>query len=243
MALKTRSFSSVASKLMRLRDMCLVPRKSRLTLKNALRRWRHKEIASVIDVGASDGRWSRQAMQCFPHAKYLLIEAQAEPHAEALREFEERHANVDVVLAAAGDREGEIHFDASSPLGGQASETPFAENSIAVPMVTIDSAVRARGLKPPYLLKLDTHGFEQPIFEGAAETLRQANLVIVEAYNFRLSAGCLKFHELCGYLEAKGFRCLDLFDVMHRPGDGALWQFDLAFAPAGAPEFESNEFE
>src|SRR5687767_8403508 len=220
--MKTRSLTSVVNKFLRLRDMCLVPRKSRLILKNALRRWRHKEIATVIDVGASDGRWSRQAMQFFPEAEYLLIEAQAEAHAEALAEFEERHANVVVVLAAAGDRHGEIHFDATSPLGGQASETPFAENSIAVPMVTIDSVVRERGLKAPYLLKLDTHGFEQPIFEGAAETLRQANLVIVEAYNFRLSSSCLRFHELCGYLEGKGLRCLDLFDVMHRPGDGAL---------------------
>src|SRR5258706_13745129 len=32
------------------------------------------EIASVIDLGASDGKWSLQAMRHFPHARYLLFE-------------------------------------------------------------------------------------------------------------------------------------------------------------------------
>ena len=33
-----------------------------------------------------------------------------------------------------------------------------------------------------------------------------------------------------------------LADPMRRPGDGALWQMDLAFAPAGSPLFASNRY-
>ena len=89
---------------------------------------------------------------------------------------------------------------------------------------------------------LDTHGFEVPIFEGAAETLARTGLIVVEVYNFKISPEALRFHELCAYLEGKGFRCVDILDVMHRPCDGALWQMDLIFARADRPEFANNEY-
>ncbi len=113
---------------------------------------------------------------------------------------------------------------------------------VEVPAITVDALLRDRGLPPPYLLKLDTHGFEVPILEGAAESLRQTQLVVVEAYNFRIENESLLFHEMCGYMGGKGFRCIDLCDPMHRPKDGALWQFDLFFLPAAREEFTSNRY-
>jgi FkbM family methyltransferase len=45
---------------------------------------RDLEIGTVIDVGASDGRWSDVCAKHYPDAHYLLIEAQ-DPHEEALK--------------------------------------------------------------------------------------------------------------------------------------------------------------
>jgi FkbM family methyltransferase len=222
--------------------MSAVPRGGRLTLETALERWSHRTIGSVIDVGASDGRWTRQTLRFFPQARYLLIEAQAGPHEQKLARLAAAHRNVEYVIAAAGEREGRLHFDASDPLGGIASDRPFAAHSIEVPAVTVDAAVAARKLPPPYLLKLDTHGYEAPIFRGAERTLAHTSLIIVEVYNFTLCDGALRFPELCGFLAARGFRPLDLFDVLHRPGDGALWQFDLLLGRASDAEFRSDEF-
>jgi hypothetical protein len=44
------------------------------------------EINTVIDVGASDERWSDRCMAHYPDAKYLLIEAQR-LHKESLERF------------------------------------------------------------------------------------------------------------------------------------------------------------
>jgi FkbM family methyltransferase len=213
------------------------------SLRGALRRQRQVPIGSVIDVGASTGLWSAKAMQFFACARYLLIEAQAQVHGTALEAFCAANGNAEFVLAAAGPRRGVIHFDASDPFSGQASDTPYAENNLEVPVTTIDHEIAVRRLPPPYLIKLDTHGFELPILEGAAAALAQTNLLIVEVYNYRLSQHCLRFHEMCAYLEERGFRCDDLFDVMRRPKDSSLWQMDMVFIPATSPRFADCRYQ
>jgi FkbM family methyltransferase len=210
----------------------------------AMKRRADVVVETVIDVGASTGRWSERMMQHYPAAKYLLVEAQEAPHREALQLFRASHANVQYELCAAGDRDGEIYFDASSPIGGAASNTPFARNNIVVRMARLDTLVRQNALRGPFLLKLDTHGFEVPILEGAAESvLPQASMLIIEAYNFTLRPGALRFHELCGYLEKRNLRCADMFDVMLRPVDQVIWQMDMVFLPSAHPVFELNEFD
>ncbi len=214
----------------------------RATMSEALRAAaaRHT-VRTVIDVGASNGMWSALARPYFPEARFFLIEAQAKAHAAALEAYVAGHPGAEYVLAAAGPREGEIHFEANDPFGGVASETPTGVNDIVVPAVTVDAEVSRRKLPPPYLLKLDTHGFELPILAGAVATLARSELLVIEAYNYTLRPGALRFHELSQHLEATGFRCLDLVDQTYRP-DGALWQFDMFFARADAPEYARSSF-
>jgi FkbM family methyltransferase len=206
----------------------------------ALSRRRH-QFNSVIDVGASDGRWSSLAMRSFPDATYLLIEAN-KAHESSLVRFSATHHNARFVLAAAGDAEGEIHFDATDSYLGQATHSPGGTGAATVPMTTIDREVASRMLRPPYLIKLDTHGFEVPILNGASETLRDTEAIVIECYNFRISPECLLFFEMCEYLGRLGFRCADLVDPRHRPYDQTLWQIDLVFLKGNSREFSYSEF-
>jgi FkbM family methyltransferase len=215
---------------------------SPFSLAGALRRACKTPVRTVIDIGASDGRWSKEAMDAFPGASYLLIEAQQGPHEVGLRKFCQEHPNAKYVLAAAGERTGTIHFDGSDPFGGVASETPCGANDIEVLVTTIDTQVEQRRLEAPFLIKLDTHGFEVPILKGAAQSLKSTNMLIIEAYNFKLCDGCLRFHELCAYMDGLGFRCSDIFDVYHRPRDDFLWQMDMVFVPNTRGEFQYNAY-
>lgn len=214
-----------------------------VSLSAALKRCKARglNIETIIDIGASDGRWSLVAREYFPQAFCLLIEAQ-DGHKVALEKLKKRDTHIDYLIAAAGDRNGEIFFDADDLFGGLASKTPVGKRCVSVPMVTIDEEVLHRTLSPPYLIKLDTHGFELPILEGAKETLASASLVIIETYNFRLTADSLKFHEMCSYMESVGFSCVDIVQPMHRPLDKALWQLDLLFIPSSNPVFSSNSY-
>lgn len=213
------------------------------TLDAALQRTaiRKTPINTVIDVGASNGCWSNHLRNYYPQASYLLIEANPY-HQEALEKVKTNYKNIDYVLAAAGNTEGEIYFDGTDPFGGLASHEFSEKTNLKVPVVTIDHLCIEHKLQPPYLIKLDTHGFEVPIFEGARETLKQASLIVVETYNFDIAPNSLRFPQLCEYLEARDFRCIDMCEPMHRDLDKALWQFDLFFVPKSYPGFQCNSW-
>jgi FkbM family methyltransferase len=213
------------------------------SLEAALRRASARGLRpkTILDVGASDGRWTQKARRHFPDAGALLVEAQS-LHEAPLRRYCAATPGVDYILAVAGDKDGEVFFDATDPFGGAAAATPQGPHWKRLPMVAIDAQVAARKLPGPFLLKLDTHGFEVPILEGAKATLAQVELAVIEAYNFQLQEGCLRFHELIAYMEARGFRCIDLCDPLWRRKDGALWQMDLFFVRADRSEFASNAY-
>lgn len=212
-------------------------------LEGLLARARQRGVAprTVIDVGASDGIWSLRAHRHFPEAKYLLFEPLSERRA-ALEVLRARHG-FDFVPAAAGATHESIAFHIDPALDGSGIAAPGATGMRKVPVATVDGAVTERGLGAPYLLKLDTHGYEMPVLSEATQVLANTELLIIEAYNFKLTPDCLRFHELCAWLEVRGFRCCDLADPMRRPGDGAFWQMDLAFAPANNPIFDSNRYD
>lgn len=202
---------------------------------------RKHSFNSIIDVGASDGRWSSLTMQYFPDCNYLLVEANT-IHQENLDRFSQSNPNSQYVIAAAGDTIGHIEFDASDPFVGQASHNFSKENTVTIPMTTIDHEVATRELKGPFLIKLDTHGFELPILGGAEQVLAETDAIIVECYNFRLSSESLMFYEMCEYLKQFGFRCIDLVDPRHRPYDGVLWQMDLVFVKETSHEFTYTDY-
>jgi hypothetical protein len=123
-----------------------------------------------------------------------------------------------------------------------ASYTQTTLAKTVTPLITLNHEVRTRKLPGPYLIKLDTHGFEVPILEGASDILHETNLAIIEAYNFKLCEGALKFQELIEYMHKKGFGVIDISEPLWREKDLAFWQFDLFFVPLSRPEFSSNTY-
>jgi FkbM family methyltransferase len=221
----------------------IVPLKKLITLQAALQRhvMRHITINTVIDVGASNGQWTDVVIPYCPDALYYLIEANPF-HLASLQIHKKNHKKVDFVLAAAGDAVGEISFEGKMPEAGLAYHGKHHEGDLRVPMTTIDHEVTVKNLKPPFLLKLDTHGFEVAIFNGAVETLKETNLIIVEVYNFRLTDDSLLFSEMIDFLDARGFRPVDLCDPSFRPDDQAFWQMDLFFIRSDRQEFKRNTY-
>lgn len=214
------------------------------TMQGALNRCvsRGLNVNTVIDVGASNGSWSKTCLNIIPEANYLLIEAQ-DGHLDRLEALKAQKSNVDYVISAAGKEDGVIYFDNTGLFGGIASQTKLESNCIKVPMISLDNEINRKKLEPPFLLKLDTHGFEVPILEGAKEILRQSELVILETYNYQLTKDSLKYHEMCSYMEKLGFSSVEMVDFMLREFDESFWQMDTFFVPKKNKNFSYNFYK
>lgn len=217
---------------------------NRFSMIPALKRSHERGVSvnTVLDIGASDGRWSKDCLRFFPDAKYLLVEAQR-IHEGKLLKFKKKHANTDYYLGAASDTKGNIYFDVTEAEGGLASHSELIDREKVeiVPANTVDNLVVEFKLSPPFLIKLDTHGFEIPILEGASDTLVNSNLVIIESYNYQLTNTSLKFYELCEYMSKIGFFPIDIADVSERKYDKTFWQMDIFFIKKGSKEFQYNK--
>ena len=199
------------------------------------------DIGTIIDIGASDGRWSRMALTHFQQSKCLLIEANPF-HLAGLKRFANDFPGAKFERAAASDHVGEIGFFDDDPWGGVATHSAN-KGTAKVRATTIDHEIERNNLKGPFLVKLDTHGHELAILRGAARALLTTEILIIESYNFQLNDQCATFWELCQALSEHGFRPWDLIEPMHRKKDGALWQMDIVFLRSSRPEFSDICYE
>jgi FkbM family methyltransferase len=239
-----RTFVSMTKRFFRRMGYELVSNSSSyMTMDGAIGRLKARgfEIATVIDVGASNGRWSELCMKYYPEAKYHLFEAQKE-YGSALQDTRAKNPAVDFSLCVASNEPGSIYFDDHIVGGGIANKSKVNDHFKQLEATTIDHEVARRNLPPPYFIKLDTHGYEVPILEGAAKSLTKASVVLIECYNFKLNPDCLRFEDMVRYMESKGFRCIDIVDLSLRNKDRFLWQMDIFFAPATLRNYADTEY-
>lgn len=198
-------------------------------------------IRSVIDIGASDGMWSVEAMRTFPRASYFAIEPLHERQG-ALEALKREHDNFDYALCVAGDEDGDqVTLKVSDDLLGSTVDGTGGKPR-SVPVKTVDAIVADQMLEGPFLLKLDTHGYEIPILIGAKDTLAKTNVIVMEVYNFKITDHALRFHEMCTHMERVGFRCYDIAGPMLRLRDKAFWQMDMLFARSDSEMFSYSEY-
>jgi hypothetical protein len=81
-----------------------------------------------------------------------------------------------------------------------------------------------------------------PILKGAANTLKNTDVLIIEVYGFHVSPTCLLFHELTQYLSELGFRLFDIVEVMRRSKDNAFWQADAVYLKTTNRVFADNRY-
>lgn len=213
------------------------------TMTEALRRLRDFGfgVSTILDVGASDGTWSLAAMSLFPSAQFLLFEP-LEERRSSLTLLKGTHENLDFEISAVGSEVGEVSLIVTQDLDGSRAilNEDYSGVTRKVSLTSLDASLQPRTLPTPYLLKLDVHGYELPILEGAARTLERTNVAIIEVYNFRITPSSLLFHEIVSYMDRHGFSCIDIVDPLWMQQDRCEWQIDLFFAKRDDPIFKKG---
>lgn len=191
--------------------------------------------ATVVDVGAAYGDFTRQCLKIFPQSKYILIEP-LEEYRSALRALESAHTDIRLIEAAAARRDQSVSINVHPDLVGS-SLYREREGEVVdgvprlIPGVSLDSCIGSDLGAGPLLLKIDVQGAERDVLDGAGKTLAGIEVVLLELSLFEFFEGGPSISEMIGYMEARGFVPYDVFGLSHRPLDGALAQIDMAFVP------------
>lgn len=206
--------------------------------------------ATIIDVGASDGRWARMAHEIWPDANLLLIEANPKLYRQLLDFAHDDQVHrwpLEALVAGYFDTSQRVRFNEENPFQG----APMAGDGPGqwVKCTNIDLAVKTatKGyaiLNAPYLIKLDVHGREHEILSGARETLKNTGAIVAEVYTWSQGWNSLRAMDLIPLIEREyGFLPSDLCEPMRRPFDGRLSQVDMLFEPKSAAGMDTARFK
>ncbi len=189
---------------------------------------------TVIDIGAAHGAFTRQCLEVFANAQYLLVEPLVE-YQPILAELTHVCPSIQTVFAAATAYPGEISVHVHPDLVGSSLYLEVEQGTDVngvprvVPAVTVDKLVEEVGLKGPFLLKIDVQGAELDVLNGAERVLEDCQYVILEVSFFRFFHNAADCCEIIAYMKEKGFVPYDIVGLQYRPLDRALSQADIAF--------------
>jgi len=213
----------------------------------------------ILDVGANEGAWARDAWAAFGAPP----DASAPPPALFLFEGAAGRAPVlsatgfDFVIAVMGARTRWVDFFASDNPALHTGNSVLRENSrhfanvapTRSVMRTLDELVATRPgaaegvvlslqlLPGPVLLKLDVQGYEIEVLRGAARTLASVDVLLLETSVLPYNKGSPLTIEVLSFLGGLGFEVLDMLELHHAgaPGQPAnvLIQMDFAFVRRG----------
>jgi FkbM family methyltransferase len=198
-------------------------------------------FGSVIDIGAAAGTWTEMAAPILSTATFLMVEALKEREPLLQQQARAGNGRLKYQICAAGPKRGKTSFVVTQDLDGSGAASGGGTTSgqlREVDMLTVDELVTTHQLAAPHFLKFDTHGFELPILEGATETLKRTEVIVMECYLIEGADRQLLFWQMCERMQQIGFRCFDIVDQLYRPRDGRLWQVDLFFARSDWPRFK-----
>ncbi|WP_250933865.1 FkbM family methyltransferase [Aporhodopirellula aestuarii] len=198
---------------------------------------------TVVDLGAAEGSWSSMASQIFTDARYLLCEP-LPARKDMLSEISQKSGGMfHFSPIVVGDSKQPLMFDVSGDLDGSGVYGGVTENAVELPQDTLDNLIDEAALPPPYLLKFDTHGYEDNIIRGAVKTLETTIAIVMECYLHQVSPTAKPFWEMCDQLVKVGFRPVYVSDLLARPYDSTLWQMDIFFLRSDHPVFMHSSYQ
>ena len=104
---------------------------------------------------------------------------------------------------------------------------------VTVNVARLDDIALQLELAPPLLIKIDVQGFEDRVLAGGEQTIRQADVLIIETSFEPLYEGQLLFDDLYRRLYAWGFNYAGAISQLPSPHDRRLLQADSLFVRNG----------
>jgi len=200
--------------------------------------------STVIDIGAADGTpWLYES---FPEAYLVLVEPNKAFKEKLERILFERRGELHLV--GAGSKAGKMSFNLNEerPTSSSILEMNVdyrdklkdqgvvrTESVTQVEVRPMDDLRLERSWEAPVLVKIDTEGYELAVIEGAVDTVRDAEMVIIEVSVGSRFENSYRFGELLSKVESLGFEVFDIVD-MAQIKSGRLASVDVVFVKQGS---------
>jgi hypothetical protein len=95
--------------------------------------------------------------------------------------------------------------------------------------VRLDDLAAELDIRAPFLVKMDVQGFEDKVIAGGPNTIRRADIVVVEVSMIRLYAGQPLFADIYRMMTDLGFQYRGNWEQCISPLDGQVLQADAIF--------------
>jgi FkbM family methyltransferase len=208
------------------------------------RRWLWSaEIATVLDVGAHQGRFAFAMRRFLPEAQIYSFE----PQSDCFRKLNQRlgkDRRFQAFEVALGESQGSTVFfrceysESSSILPMSSlhkAAFPWASRNTTetVTMNKLDNYLPQLRLAPKVLLKIDVQGYEDKVLLGGLKLLDSVDYLLIEVSFKPVYSGQFLFGDIYKMLIERNFRLIGNFEPLLSPLDGSFLQSDMLFGRNG----------
>jgi FkbM family methyltransferase len=183
-------------------------------------------IGSVLDVGVLNGTYDLS--RAFRDKLHVLFEPIIEWNDEIHKAY--AHIKYELVNIAVSDEIATARLEIYSVSPGKPithANLLATDRAVSpgmqireVQTSTLDALMQERTAEKPYLLKIDVDGAELRILSGAAQTLQDTSVVVIEAQPKTFLARTT-------FMNQAGFDLLEIVDLCYY--DDLMSQFDMVF--------------
>jgi FkbM family methyltransferase len=192
--------------------------------------------ATIVDVGAFQGDWSRMARRIYPQAAICMLDANPEKEpllSAATREIGGAEYHIALLGSEpAASRPFYVMGTGSSVLP---ENTSMPRSVAQLPMTTLDHTLAQKPKPQPYFLKLDVQGYELEVLRGAERTLANTEAALLEVSLMEYNQGAPLFAEVVAFMQARSFVVYDISGFYRRESDHALFRMVTLFVRESSP--------
>ncbi len=185
---------------------------------------------TVIDVGAYNGGWTTVASKIFDQAKFIMLDAQKGMEKNlSLVAATNQNISYHITLLGAQPEQNKQFYVSGTGSSVLFENTDHPRSITHVDMNTLDGILSEHNISSPVLLKIDVQGYELEVLKGAANTLENVDVILLEASLLPFNEGSPLFVDIINHMEQLGFSLYELSGLKRTQKEGTLFQLDATF--------------
>tara|TARA_R110002012_G_scaffold277507_2_gene464744 strand:- start:28295 stop:29071 length:777 start_codon:yes stop_codon:yes gene_type:complete len=191
------------------------------------------KIQTIYDVGANKGTWTKECLDFFPKAKYLLFEPQKDLKNDIISLLPDQ-ADISIFSIGLGDTDEKLKFTLHERDDSRSFlyNSEYAKNSgfeqIELPVNRLDTFIEQNKQPIPDLLKIDAEGFDIKVLQGAGKYLSNIEIVLIEVGIMnKMMPNSAK--DVLNFMDDNGFRLFEITDLNRPFPNKILWLCEFVF--------------